>query len=79
MVIVVYYAHHNTHLLVCFLDFVVVALETLGFVIKFFCLFFSLAFSFSILILFLISSIILFCLIIFSLFLILSFFNHIYF
>jgi hypothetical protein len=35
MVIVVYYAHHNTHLLVCFLDFVVVALETLGFVIKF--------------------------------------------
>jgi hypothetical protein len=62
MAIVVYYAHHNTHLLVCFLDFVVVALETLetlGFVIKFFCLFFSLAFSFSILILFLISSIIL--------------------
>jgi len=35
MVIVAYYAHHNTHLLVCFLDFVVVALETLGFVIKF--------------------------------------------
>jgi hypothetical protein len=35
MAIVVYYAHHNTHLLVCFLDFVVVALETLGFVIKF--------------------------------------------
>ena len=30
MVIVVYYAHHNTHLLVCFLDFVVVALGTLG-------------------------------------------------
>jgi hypothetical protein len=65
MAIVVYYAHHNTRLLVCFLDFVVVALETLetletlGFVIKFFCLFFSLAFSFSILILFLISSIIL--------------------